>query len=263
MRPVALFLDTSGWYNSAMPLRDHFHPPYSSFVSWESVHVAWPTLMVMELNKQLPARYVAKPRVHVGGEFEVDVAAQEYVAAAAEIGASGGADKTPLAWDPPVPTLALETDPPDQDEYEVQIIDRDWGRLVAAVELVSESNKDRPEARRVFAGKCASLLERGVSVCVIDVVTSRQGNLYREMLGILGESDPSLSLDCPSLYAVAARWQSRTVNQVRSGRLETWLRPLAVGQSLPTIPLWLDVDLAVPLGLEASYEETCAALRIR
>jgi hypothetical protein len=53
------------------------------------------------------------------------------------------------------------------------------------------------------------------------------------------------------------------LNHVRSGRLETWLRPLAIGQVLPTIPLWLDVDLAVPLSLEASYEETCAALRIR
>jgi hypothetical protein len=36
-----------------------------------------------------------------------------------------------------------------------------------------------------------------------------------------------------------------------------------VGQALPTLPLWLDDNLAVSLDLEASYEETCRALRIR
>ena len=38
--------------------------------------------------------------------------------------------------------------------------------------------------------------------------------------------------------------------------------PLAVGQPLGTLPLWLADNLAVPLELEASYEETCRILRI-
>jgi hypothetical protein len=32
---------------------------------------------------------------------------------------------------------------------------------------------------------------------------------------------------------------------------------------LPTLPVWLTDSLAVPLELEASYEETCRILRIR
>ena len=43
---------------------------------------------------------------------------------------------------------------------------------------------------------------------------------------------------------------------------ESWAKPLALGQPLPTLPLWLADNLAVPLDLEASYEETCRALRI-
>ena len=35
-----------------------------------------------------------------------------------------------------------------------------------------------------------------------------------------------------------------------------------LGQPLPTLPLWLDEDLSVPLDLEESYEETCRVLRI-
>jgi hypothetical protein len=47
-----------------------------------------------------------------------------------------------------------------------------------------------------------------------------------------------------------------------SWRLETWAHALAVGRPLPTLPLWLADNLAVPLELEASYEETCRILRI-
>jgi hypothetical protein len=44
--------------------------------------------------------------------------------------------------------------------------------------------------------------------------------------------------------------------------LEIWAYPLVVGDTLPTLPIWLRDDMAVSLDLEASYEETCRALRI-
>ena len=37
---------------------------------------------------------------------------------------------------------------------------------------------------------------------------------------------------------------------------------LELGRPLPTLPLWLAENLAVPLELEPSYEETRRALRI-
>ena len=37
---------------------------------------------------------------------------------------------------------------------------------------------------------------------------------------------------------------------------------MALGQPLPTLPIWLDVDLGVFLDQETSYEETCRVLRI-
>ncbi len=60
------------------------------------------------------------------------------------------------------------------------------------------------------------------------------------------------------LYAVACR----LTREGEAGRLETWSHPLAIGQALPTLPLWLASDLAVPLELEPSYEEACRVLRI-
>jgi hypothetical protein len=140
------------------------------------------------------------------------------------------------------------------------VFDEDRGvTLVAAIEFVSPANKDRPEHRRAFATKCAALLLKGVCVSIIDVVTIRQFNLYGELLELIDRSDPALGEEPPHLYAVTVR--SRTRPQ-RPSVLDTWVYPLALGQPLPPLPLWLGADLAVSLDLEGSYEDTCRVLRI-
>ena len=45
-------------------------------------------------------------------------------------------------------------------------------------------------------------------------------------------------------------------------RLESWEHNLAIGSSLPSLPIWLSPDFMVPLELDATYEETCRSLRI-
>src|SRR5262249_6226159 len=131
-------------------------------------------------------------------------------------------------------------------------------RLVAAVEIVSPANKDRPEHRRAFVAKCIALLQQLVSVTVLDLVTTRSFNLYRDILEAIGQTDPSLGPEPPPLYAVACRGTKKG----DAWQLENWVHALTLGQPLPTLPLWLADNLSVPLELEASYEETCQALRI-
>jgi hypothetical protein len=223
-----------------MPLRDHFHPPVTKYSPWDSLHGAWPTVIVADLNKRLSPEYVASPRIHFTEESEGQV--------------GGGA----AVWAPPRPTLAVETELPDQDEYEVRIVDTEMGRLVATVEIVSPANKDRVDHRRAFVRKCATLLQQGVSVAIVDLVTTRRANLYGELLELLGQSDPSLAPDPPALYAVECSWRQ----EGHGGRLETWAHPLTVGRPLATVPLWLAANLAMPLDLESTYEDACRILRI-
>jgi hypothetical protein len=45
--------------------------------SWEGFHGGWPMVIVQQLRKQLPPGYVAEPRVHLGSQAEIDVAAFE------------------------------------------------------------------------------------------------------------------------------------------------------------------------------------------
>jgi len=245
-----------------MPLRDHFHPPVSRKVSWEEIHGQWPARIVIQLKDRLPPGYVCGPKVHRGALIEVDVAAYEIPPLPGGNSPGLGRKGKELgatAWTAAEPTLAIETDIPDEDEYEVRIYDAERERtLVAVIELVSPANKDRRERRNAFVGKCAALLRAGVSVSIVDVVTARQANLYADLIDFLGQSDPMLGQEPPSTYAAACRWR---VGE-RRAKLETWSHVLAVGRTLPTLPLWLSPTRVIPLDLEESYEKTCDDLSV-
>jgi Protein of unknown function (DUF4058) len=232
------------------PLRDHFHPPLDKRRSWDELHGSWPAIVVIGLNRRLPRRYAAAPGVHRGGSFKVDVTTCEED----EANTTGTGGLATAVWAPPRPTLTVATDLLDLDEYEIRVYDTKHDRrLVAVVEIVSPANKDRPEHRRAFVAKCAALLQNRVSVAIVDVVTTRGFNLYADLIELCGQTDPSLSLagGPPPVYAAACR----AVRREDAWLLETWTHPLNLGQPLPTLPLWLADNLAVPLELELSDEE--------
>lgn len=236
-----------------MPLRDHFDAPLEETTSWDVIHGQWPAMMVLQLNARMPARYVAGPLVHLGSEIEVDLASFDH-------DTSRSVDAGPqYGWQATAPSVIARTELLKVDNYEVRIFDtRRNRRLVAVVELVSPSNKDRPESRQVFTAKCAALLQQGVSVAIVDVVTARNFNLYAEMLDLIGQEDPTLGSTPSAIYAAECRWLPRPPQST----LEGWSFELGLGRPLPTLPIWLSEQLAVPLDLEACYEETCRALRI-
>jgi hypothetical protein len=60
------------------------------------------------------------------------------------------------------------------------------------------------------------------------------------------------------LYAVAYR----AVTVRKKPRIEVWPEILTLGEALPIMPLWLALDLCVPVRLEDSYLATCRSLRI-
>ncbi len=239
-----------------MPLRDHFSPPLAEHRSWEELHGAWPGSIAFRLNSILPPDYYCGPRVHLGSAIEIDVAAFENEEALGAI-ADGGGGGTAVAWAPARPTLLLDTDAPTPPEYEARVYDvRHGRRLVAAVEIVSPGNKDRPESREAFVSKCHALLQQDVCVAIVDLVTERQSNLYAELAARMGAAPPAIAKS--GIYAVSCRG----ITARGRWRVEEWEHELAIGSALPTLPLWLTDSFSVPLELEASYEDTCRGLRI-
>src|SRR5258708_39699264 len=127
-----------------MPLRDHFHTN-STLLKWEALHGIWPAIIVARLNTILPDEYFAQPRIRLGTTMEIDIGALELESSDQTPGSVNGADGEALAaWAPPAPTILLDADLPDPDEYEVTISTQHEIRLVAPTELSSPPNHYRP-----------------------------------------------------------------------------------------------------------------------
>jgi hypothetical protein len=200
---------------------------------------------------KLPPGYYAVPFLDREGPVQMDVAAlREFDT----VGGAGGIQP----WTPAAPGLAVAVEWPTADDVRVEVFADDGDpRLAAAVELVSPRNKDRLRSREAFAAKCACYLRRGCGVVVVDAVTTRRADLHADLLACLGaEAGPGVSA---ALSAVSYQ----AVGQDDEGRLLGWPFALELGQTLPTVPLWLGADLAVPLDLEASHSTACVDLRIR
>jgi hypothetical protein len=242
-----------------MPLLDHFHPPLSTGRRWESFHSRWATRLADALTERwLPPNYIAEEHAHLGPSVEIDVDTfeQETTATVAE---RGGAVATvgSAVWAPPAADGSLAAVFPDT--FEVRVLCTDTGpKLVAAIELISTGNKDRASERRAFAIKCASYLYQGISVIIVDIVTNRRANLHNEILELMEGADSLRLSPESSLYAVAYR----PLRRGKENAIDVWRSPLALGRTLPTLPLGLRADLVIPVNFEETYAVACLRKRL-
>jgi hypothetical protein len=236
-----------------MPLLDHFRPPVENRLRWESFHSNWATRIADALNDHwLPQEFFAEEYTHGGSRLEIDVATYEDSSGNGEASPNGSPTATlaPATWAPPEPPRTMPGVFPDS--FEVRVFTSFGGvTLVGAIELISPGNKDRPAERRAFAIKCASYLYKGVSVVLIDVVTTRRANLHNEILRVMEAADDWRMPADGELYAVAYR----PVLRQERPEIDFWTKPCQLGQPLPTLPLRLTGDTFVPIDFESTYQE--------
>ncbi len=242
-----------------MPLLDHFHPPLYPRHHWESFHSNWATRLADALMERLPPEFRAEEHTHAGPNLEIDIATYEQTGERPMAPRNGPPAETQTipAWAPPTAGYTMPGVFPDA--FEVRVFSLEGGlTLVAAIELISPGNKDRPEERRAFAAKCASYLHKGVSLIVIDIVTSRRANLHNETMRLMA-ANPDYELPADTgLYAVAYR----PVLRQERPEIDVWPATFQVGEPLPVLPLRLTGDLFVPVDFEAAYQEACRRRRL-
>jgi hypothetical protein len=231
-----------------MVLLDHFRPPLSSRRHWHAFHNAWATYLATDLNQRLPEGFFAEPNVQFG--IEIDVATFD----------ESSGIIPPASWQPPNPTQRLEFTP-TEEVVEISILsDASGPTLKSAIELVSPANKDRPAQRQAFLAKCETYLREGIGLVIVDVVTNRKANFHAELIDRLvsnAVSDPMI-VQTDDLYAAAYH----PILRQPQVDLDIWYETFAVGDQLPTMPLWLEADLCLPLMLQNTYEQTCRSQRI-
>ncbi|MCE9568301.1 MAG: DUF4058 family protein [Planctomycetes bacterium] len=246
-----------------MPIRDHHRPPIQFDLPWPSLHSGWISTITERLNELLPPKYLALDSLRLSGGLEIDISAVGSSEAEDHVG-TNGSDGCGVAlatasavYSPPAAVGTASFEIPELAEIKVYT-DRGPRRLVGAIELISPGNKDRPESRTAFVGKCLDYLGAGASVVIVDVVTDRHANLHNELIEAIGAPSDLELPEASYLYAAAYRPVVRT----KRTEIDVWTTAFSVGDALPTMPLRLIADLFVPVELEATYTEACRRRRL-
>jgi hypothetical protein len=224
-----------------MPLHD-----WAELTGWDGVHHVWIVELLYWVKPRLPAGY----RAYIGTTptFAVDAPPEDRP----DMGVHGAPPASPPASGP--------SQEPDE-EIAVKSIEADTalfverqGRLIAAVELVSPRNKDRPAACEAYARGYVGYLLKGVHLLLVDVHRRPAKFSFPDRIAAeLQMKQPPCPAPCAVSYRVGEPAPA-------GGRLlGIWRRPLTIGAVLPTIPLPLSVQEDVSIDLEQTYARAAAA----
>lgn len=227
-----------------MPLHD-----WCDRGGWEGLHHLWIAELLHWLRPRLPAGYRA------------------YIGSAPLLAIGAPARKPDLSvreWpgEPARPIEAMTPAPGAEPDVEVAVAAIDpgsallverRGRLVAAVELISPGNKDRPVAREAYLARYVGYLLDAVNLVMIDLHPRPSGFSFADRIA------EALSLGqppCPPPLAISYRVGEPAAE---GGRLlAIWRRPLTVGEPLPELPLPLSIGESVPIDLDGTYNRAAA-----
>jgi len=122
-------------------------------------------------------------------------------------------------------------------------------RIVALLEVVSPANKDRRQHVAEFVDKLVDAVSHGIHVLLVDLFPPGA----RDPQGMHGALWKSLG-DTPE--RVPKNEPLTLSSYVADEPVKAYLEHLAVGDALPDMPLFLDVDYYINIPLETTYQRT-------
>jgi hypothetical protein len=227
-----------------MPIHDWTRVPDGTF---HDFHVSWIPKIKNTLNRGvLPAGYYALAE-QVAGAIEPDILTLQAIEDDAE-GASDAAGGTAVAVRPPKVSVQAKL---AQSRYarkanRIVIRHQSSDRVVAIIEVVSAGNKSSQRDFRAFVDKATAAVFDGIHLSLVDLhpQTSRdpQG-IHGVIWGELGDSTYKAPPNKPLTIAA----------YVGNPSFSAYVEPLAVGDPLPPLPVFLTQDRYVEVPLEDSY----------
>ena len=219
-------------------------------------HLAWIAELRRALNGGLlPEGYYALVEQHAG-ETIPDVLTLH----------SGRSPQAPLPPPPPTGGTLLADAPPKVRRQEtvepasyvsrrrtIAIRHVSGHRLVSLLEVVSPGNKDRAMNVAEFAEKMSEALEAGIHVLVLDLFPPGRHDPH----GLRGAIPQHLErADEPDdRDGIAAAGEPLSILSYAAGpRVQAYIEQVAVGGTLPDMPLFLRPDRYVNVPLEATYQ---------
>ena len=230
-----------------MPIHDWTRVDHGTF---HDFHQGWAPLIRSALNNGLlPPEYEAKVEQHTDDGIP-DVLALRLTGSSsgngtgAHPGPPGGLSTVAVA-PPKVPfTTEFASDPYTRLRKTITV--RRDDQIVALIELVSPGNKSSRHGIQAFVRKVTTAIEHGIHVLVVDLFPPGP----RDQLGI----HPviwSEFRDEP--YAPPANQPLTLVSYDTGATYRAYVQPVAVGEVMPDMPLFLSPGAYVNVPLEATY----------
>jgi hypothetical protein len=206
-------------------------------------HQRWTIAICNALNAgRLPPGYFAMVEQKAGGP-EPDVITLELTPPAGS--APGG---VAVALQPPKTRFVTRSEAAGYARKANRITVRHPdGDVVAVLEIVSPGNKDSRHAVRAFARKAVEFLQAGVHLLIVDLFPPGRRDpqgIHKVIWDRLRDEPFTLPSDKP-LTVVTYAAGTETV---------AYVEPVAVGDPLPDMPVFLTTDRYVPCPLEATYQ---------
>jgi hypothetical protein len=235
-----------------MPIHDWTRVPAGLF---HHFHQEWSVELSRQLNRGILPPGVSALVEQRTGTVEPDVLAIEARSRSRQSDDSGGL----LTLEPPKVRMTYRT---TREIYSVRanriVVKHHLGRTVAVIEIMSPGNKDSRAAIRDFVDKTLDLLRAGIHVLLIDLFPPSP----RDPLGMHKLLWDEIN-DEPFAFPAG---KDRILASYETGPAKAaYVEPVAVGDVLPVMPLFLAQGMHVKVPLEPSYMsawEACpAALR--
>jgi hypothetical protein len=226
-----------------MPLHDWTRVRANRF---HHFHQTWTAQLAAALNAGLlPPGFFAMTEQITGGP-EADVVALELTpppgaSAATGLAVESASPKTRFVVQSEAYQYARKAD-------RINVCHPD-GNVVAVIEIVSPGNKDSRHAMRAFARKAVDFLHEGVHLLIVDVFPPNPRNPQ-------GVHKVIWDRICDEPFELPADKRLTLVSYVAGRVITAYVEPVAVGDVLPDMPVFLTRGYHVPCPLEATYQSS-------
>jgi Protein of unknown function (DUF4058) len=228
-----------------MPIHDWTRVDAGLF---HAFHQTWIVVLARALNAGvLPVDYFALPEQSIQGPIP-DILTLNLASGHDE--PTGRASGLAVATAPPRARLVRRA----EETIYVRKADRiavrhRHGDVVAVIEIVSPGNKASKNELRTFVHKTSNLIMQGIHLLVIDLFPPSKRDpqgIHKAIWDDLVEEDFELPAD-----------QRLTIAAYDAGPPPVaYVEPIAVGEALPDMPIFLKPEFYVPAPLEETYRTT-------
>jgi hypothetical protein len=226
-----------------MPIHDWTRVPAGLF---HHFHQDWAIEIARTLNRGILPKGLSALVEQRSGPRESDILTIEARRRPPVSGAALG--PTVATLEPPTTRIVRRT---TKEFYSSRanriIITHHLGRIVAVIEILSPGNKDSRAALRDFVDKTIDFLRKGIHVLIVDLFppTPRDPfGIHKAIWDEIEEED----------FVFPAGKDRILVSYETGGERAAYVEPVAVGDQLPDMPLFLTNGLHIMVPLEPTYQ---------